>query len=61
MSTTRHIAEVTDPITGETTTLSAGSLLDLERLITEHLEVDYPASEPAAEDRVEEVGPARTS
>ena len=58
MSTTRHIAEVTDPITGETTTLSASSALELEQLITDHLEVDYPSSENTAADRADEASSA---
>lgn len=36
-------ADVTDPVTGETTTLSATSADELEQTIAEHLAVGYPA------------------
>lgn len=42
MSTTTYQADVTDPITGETTTLSAATQAELEQLIDEHLATGYP-------------------
>lgn len=42
VSTTSYQADVTDPVTGETTTLSASSPLELEQLIDEHLAAGYP-------------------
>lgn len=40
--TTRHVADITDPVTGETSTLSAGSEQELDQLVAAHLEQHYP-------------------
>ena len=50
MSITRHLAEITDPVTGETTTLSAATDRQLEQLVDAHLEGHYPQSPPVEED-----------
>lgn len=42
VSTTTYQADVTDPVTGETTTLSAATPAELEQLIDEHLATGYP-------------------
>lgn len=42
MPATRHIAEITDPVTGEQTTLTAHSAAELEQLVDEHLAHMYP-------------------
>ena len=42
MSTTTYQADVTDPVTGETTTLSGTTPAELEQLIDEHLAAGYP-------------------
>lgn len=39
--TTRHVADITDPVTGETTTLTAATEGELDRLVDEHLEQHY--------------------
>lgn len=41
MSATYH-ADVTDPVTGETTKLSAATPRELEQLVDEHLAAGYP-------------------
>jgi len=46
--TTRHVADITDPVTGETATLSAATESELDQLVDEHLEQHYPT--PKAED-----------
>ncbi len=46
--TTRHVADITDPVTGETTTLTAPTESELDQLVDEHLEQHYPT--PKAED-----------
>lgn len=38
----RHVAEITDPVTGQTTTLTAPTSAELERLVQEHLDHTYP-------------------
>jgi|APEBP8051072661_1049379.scaffolds.fasta_scaffold03767_3 hypothetical protein len=48
--TTRHVADITDPVTGETATLSAATESELDQLVDEHLEQHYPT--PKAEDTV---------
>ena len=40
--TIRHIAEVTDPITGDTTILTASTNPELDQLVEDHLEQHYP-------------------
>jgi hypothetical protein len=40
--TTQHIAEVTDPITGDTTILTAATAPELDQLVEDHLEQHYP-------------------
>ena len=52
--TTRHVADITDPVTGETSTLSAGSEQELEQLVAAHLEQHYPT--PQDEDDPEPAG-----
>ena len=42
--TTRHVADITDPVTGETTTLTAATEGELDQLVDEHLEQHYPPS-----------------
>ena len=42
VSTTTYLADVTDPVTGETTTLSAATQAELEQLVYEHLATGYP-------------------
>ena len=39
---TRHIATVTDPVTGTITTLIATTAADLDQLVDTHLEQHYP-------------------
>ena len=39
---TRHVADITDPVTGETTTLTAATESELDQLVDEHLEQHYP-------------------
>ena len=41
-SSTRHIAEITDPVTGDIATVTADSEAELEQLITSRLEESYP-------------------
>ena len=41
-SRTHYTADVTNPVTGETTTITAGTELELERLIEEHLGLTFP-------------------
>lgn len=52
--TTRHVADITDPVSGDTTTLAAATESELDQLVDEHLEQHYP--DPHAEDP--EAGPA---
>ena len=40
--TTTYSAEITDPITGDTATLTAASEAELEQLIDRHLHRMYP-------------------
>ena len=40
--TTRHVAEVVDPVTGQQTTLTAGTAAELDQLVTDYLETAYP-------------------
>lgn len=40
--TNRHVADITDPVTGETTTLTAATESELDQLVDEHLEQHYP-------------------
>ena len=40
--TTRHTAEITDPLTGGITTLTAPTAAELDQLVDEHLEQHYP-------------------
>lgn len=42
MTTTTHSAEITDPVTGQTTTLTAATAAELEQLIDAHLAQQYP-------------------
>lgn len=42
VSTTTYHADVTDPVTGETTTLTATTSDELEQEIDEHLAAGYP-------------------
>ncbi|WP_203338639.1 hypothetical protein [Nocardioides limicola] len=42
MAGKRYEAEVTDPTTGEATTFSARTEVELERLIEEHLGMTFP-------------------
>lgn len=42
MPTTRHIADITDPITGDQIHLEAASQDELEYLLDEHLATTYP-------------------
>lgn len=46
--TTRHTAEITDPLTGDTTTLTAPTAAELDQLVDAHLEQHYPT--PPGED-----------
>lgn len=41
--TTSHVAEVTDPITGDTTTLTANTADELDQLVDAHLAQAFPA------------------
>ncbi|WP_324653746.1 hypothetical protein [Georgenia sp. H159] len=43
-----HVAEITDPITGEKTTLTADTESELEQLITAELESAYPLPDQTA-------------
>lgn len=45
MTTPRYLADVTDPLTGRTATLTADSAIELERLVDEHLNAGYPDAE----------------
>lgn len=40
--TTRHTAEITDPLTGGITTLTATTAAELDQLVDAHLEQHYP-------------------
>jgi hypothetical protein len=42
MIRSRHVADITDPVTGETTTVTADSAAELDRLIAEFLDRAYP-------------------
>ena len=46
--TTRHTAEITDPLTGSITTLTAPTAAELDQLVDAHLEQHYPT--PTEED-----------
>lgn len=46
VSTSTYHADVTDPVTGETTTLSATSPDELEQAIAQHLAAGYPEPVP---------------
>lgn len=46
---TTHTAEVTDPLTGETTTITANSSEELDALVEAHLGQQYPDPEPGAD------------
>lgn len=50
MPTTRHIADITDPITGNQIHLEAATEDELEYLLEEHLATTYPlpSTTPAA-------------
>lgn len=39
---TRHIAEVTDPLTGDVVVLSAATSAELEQLVDDHLSSTFP-------------------
>jgi hypothetical protein len=39
---TYYEADLQDPVTGETTTITAETEEELDRLISEHLSLDYP-------------------
>lgn len=43
MTTSYFAAEIQDPITGSTITLSANTEEHLDQFITQHLEMKYPA------------------
>jgi len=45
--TTRHVADITDPVTGETTTLTAATERELDQLVDEHLDQHYTNHEAA--------------
>lgn len=46
MSTTKYIAEITDPTTGRDVTLTATSEAELDDLIAAYLERNYPMPAP---------------
>lgn len=48
MPTTRYSADVTDPATQETTTLTADTAEQLEQLVDEHLASRFPEPVEAA-------------
>lgn len=48
MSTTKHVAEVIDPVTGNTTILTASSESELEQLVDQLLDERFPGLPPAA-------------
>lgn len=50
MMTVRYIAEMTDPITQETTTIEATSEAELEHLVDQHLQRSYSDTEPVSSD-----------
>lgn len=43
---TRHVAIVTDPVTGEEHELTAVSAAQLDQLVDDHLHAAYPLTEP---------------
>lgn len=44
--TTLHTAEITDPVTGHRTTLTAASAQQLDELVEDHLRTTYPDPTP---------------
>jgi len=48
--TTRHIADITDPITGDQIHLEAATQDELEYLLEEHLATAYPLPTTAPDD-----------
>lgn len=47
---TLHMAEITDPVTGDRTTLTAATAEQLDALIDDHVRTNYPDPEDPAPD-----------